>query len=371
MYKNIYDFSNLLAAYKKARPGKLDNPVSNRFEINMLECIIHLSDQLKNKTYTPGNTTKFKVYCPKERDIESNTFRDKVVQHSLCDNVLYPSIQPKFILDNYASQTGKGVSFGLKRLEKHLRHYYFSKKFNPNYTGDCTDGWVLKCDIRKFFANVRHDILKQKIREIFTDQDVIELLDMIIDSVSDPSLPIGFQSSQLLSLLLLNDFDHMIKEKLKIKGYGRYVDDFYLIHEDKEYLKYCLEVIRKYLAQYGLELNEKTQIFPLRNGIDFLGFHTYLTETGKVIRKLRKSSKDNMRRKLKRFKKMYDNGCISMYDIAQSYSSWKAHAKNGNTYHLIKEMDKLYNSLFFKQEVDTLENNFSEKQKHKGQNKTT
>lgn len=346
MYKDIYDFSNLLAAYKKARPGKLDNPVSNRFEINMLECIIHLSDQLKDKTYTPGNTTKFKVYYPKERDIESNTSRDKVVQHSLCDNVLYPTIQPKFILDNYASQIGKGVSFGLNRLEKHLKHYYFSRKFNPNYTGNYTDGWVLKCDIRKFFANIRHDILKVKIREVFNDVDVIELLDIIIDSVADPSLPIGFQSSQLLSLLLLNDFDHLVKEKLHIKGYGRYVDDFYLIHEDKDYLKHCLNIIHNYLSQYGLELNEKTQIFPLRNGIDFLGFHTYLTETGKVIRKLRKSSKDNMRRKLKRFKKMYDKGYISMYEINQSYSSWKAHAKNGNTYYLIKEMDKLYNNLF-------------------------
>lgn len=346
MYKDIYDFSNLLTAYKKARSGKLDNPISNKFEINMLEYIICLSDQLRNKTYKPGNTTKFKVYCPKERDIESNTFRDKVVQHSLCDNVLYPTIQPKFILDNYASQIGKGVSFGLKRLEKHLRHYYFSKKYNTNFDGNCADGWVLKCDIRKFFANVRHDILKSKIREVFSDQDVIELLDIIIDSVNDPSLPIGFQTSQLLSLLLLNDFDHMIKEQLGIKGYGRYVDDFYLIHESKDYLKHCLNVIREYLAGYGLELNEKTQIFPLRNGIDFLGFHTYLTETGKVVRKLRKSSKDNMRRKLKRFKKMYDKGCISMYDINQSYSSWKAHAKNGNTYRLIQNMDRLYDSLF-------------------------
>lgn len=312
----------------------------------MVEYIIQLSDELKNKTYRTGRTTKFKVYYPKERDIESNTFRDKVVQHSLCDNVLYPTIAPKFILDNYASQIGKGVSFGLDRLSKHLRHYYFSRKNNPNFHGSCTDGWVLKCDIRKFFANIDHNILKQKIREVFDDKNVIWLLEMTIDSVNDPSLPIGFQSSQLLSLLLLNDFDHMVKERLRIKGYGRYVDDFYLIHEDKEYLKYCLKVIREYLKKMGLELNQKTHIFPLRNGIDFLGFHTYITESGRVIRKLRKSSKDNMRRRLKRFRNLYDNGRISMYDIKQSYLSWKAHAKNGNTYHLIKEMDKLYDSLF-------------------------
>ncbi|MGN0107121.1 MAG: RNA-directed DNA polymerase [Hominilimicola sp.] len=144
----------------------------------------------------------------------------------------------------------------------------------------------------------------------------------------------------------MNDFDHMVKERLHIKAYGRYVDDFYLIHHDKEYLRYCLEVITNYLSKYGLELNEKTQIFPLKNGIDFLGFHTYLTESGKVIRKLKKSSKDNMRRKLKAFKRLYDEGKISMSVILCSYSSWRAHAKNGNTYYLIKRMDELFNELF-------------------------
>lgn len=146
--------------------------------------------------------------------------------------------------------------------------------------------------------------------------------------------------------MLLNDFDHMVKEKLHIKYYGRYADDFYLIHEDKAYLQYCLNEIRRYLNEYGLELNEKTQIFPLKNGIDFLGFHTYITDTGKVIQKIRKRSKDNARRKLKKMKKKLDAGTISMEKISEFYTSWREYASGGDTYHLIQNMDALYDDLF-------------------------
>ncbi len=140
-------------------------------------------------------------------------------------------------------------------------------------------------------------------------------------------------------MVLLNGLDHLVKEKLHIKGYGRYVDDFYLIHKDKSYLQHCLSVIRNYLGEYGLELNEKTQIFPLKNGIDFLGFHTYLTDTGKVICKVRKRSKDNMRRKMKKFAKLYRNGLTSLEKVRNSYGGWRVHASYGNTYHLIQNMD--------------------------------
>lgn len=128
MYDSIYNFSNIKRAFYDARHKKLKNPSANKFEINLLSECIRLSDELKYKQYATGKSTKFKVYYPKVRDIESSTFRDKVVQHSYCDNVLYPTVSKSFIYDNYASQYNKGVQFGLDRLKKHLRHYFFSKK---------------------------------------------------------------------------------------------------------------------------------------------------------------------------------------------------------------------------------------------------
>lgn len=139
----------------------------------------------------------------------------------------------------------------------------------------------------------------------------------------------------------------MVKEKLHIKYYGRYADDFFLIHRDKEYLQHCLRVIRRYLAAYGLELNNKTQIFPLRHGVDFLGFHTYITDSGKIVQKIRKRSKDNARRKLKKFRRKLDSGEISTQKIEEFYKSWRAYASGGNTRNLIRKMDSLYTSLFY------------------------
>lgn len=144
----------------------------------------------------------------------------------------------------------------------------------------------------------------------------------------------------------LSGLDHFVKEKLGIRFYGRYMDDFYLIHEDKAYLQYCWREIEKFLAPLGLTLNNKTNIFPLRNGIDFLGFHTYLTDSGKVIRKARRVSKCKEQKKLRKQRVLLDKGKITMEKIQQSYGSWRSHAEKGNCYHLIRETDALFEELF-------------------------
>ena len=159
----------------------------------------------------------------------SNSYKDKVVQHSLCDNVLEPILTRSFITDNYASQVGKGTHYGLDRLREFLRRFYRKNGI---------DGWILKADISKYFYSIRHDVLKSLIRKKITDPDVLWLVEMIIDSTEgNVGIPIGNQSSQLFALLYLNNLDHFIKEKLGIKYYGRYMDDFFLIHEDKAYLQ--------------------------------------------------------------------------------------------------------------------------------------
>jgi len=264
--------------------------------------------------------------------------------NSLCDNVLEPYLSKTFIYDNYASQKGKGTHFGLDRLK-----YFMSRYYRQNGA----DGWVLKCDIRKYFYSINHDVLKEQLRRLIKDRDVLWLLDMIIDSTKGPGIPIGNHTSQWFAVLYLSGMDHMIKERLGIKMYGRYMDDFYLIHPDKDYLRYCLEEIKKYLVPLGLELNQKTAIFPLTQGIDFLGFRTYLTDTGKVVRKVRRESKNRIRRKLKKYRHLLDEGRIDFETILQSYSSWTGHAEHGNSYHLIRKTDDLFFNLF-KNELEGL-----------------
>jgi retron-type reverse transcriptase len=294
-FEKVFDFGNLYTAFRKARLGKRGKESVAKFEANLMEALIFLSEHLKNKTYRLSPYNCFYVYEPKKRLVMSNAFKDKVVQHSLCDNIIEPVFQKNFILDNYAVQVGKGTHYGLNRLREFMRSYFFSRKAKtdadrktaglpPMRTeyGNYADGWVLKCDISKYFYSIPHEKLKEMVRKYLKDPDVLWLTEMIIDSTDCPGIPIGNQSSQWFAIAYLNEFDHFIKEKLRVKYYGRYMDDFFLIHEDKNYLRHCRAEIENYLGGLGLKLNTKTNIFPLRNGIDFCGFHSYLTDTGKA-----------------------------------------------------------------------------------------
>ncbi len=357
-YQKIYDFNNLYKAYKEARKGKRNKQTVAKFETNLLEAIYYLSYLLETKTYTSSPYYSFYVYEPKKRLVKTNAFKDKVVQHALCDNVIEPVLVKCLIKDNYASQPGKGTHFGLDRLEEFMRTYFFRRKAKAEAErkakglprirveeGNYAEGWVLKCDITKYFYSIPHEPLKAMVRRYFNDPDVLWLMDLIIDTTEDPGLPIGNQTSQWLALLCLNGMDHFLKEKLRVEFYGRYMDDFYIIHEDKEFLELCKKEIIGYLEPLGLTLNNKTQIFPLRHGIDFLGFHTYITDTGKVIRKVRRESKDKAKKKIRKHRKMLDKGVITLERVEQSYQSWRSHALHGNCYFLVRDTDEYFNKI--------------------------
>lgn len=329
-FEKVTDFENLYKAYKKAKSGKGFKNSSARFEILALDGIHKLRQQLLDGSYKVAKYHEFMVYEPKERLIKAGSFKDKVVQHVLCDNVLLPRLKSEFIDHNYAGQIGKGTLYGLDCLSEDMLGYYSKHG---------TDGWILKCDISKFFYSIEHEKLKEVVNKYFRDEKIMWLNHMIIDSTDSPGLPLGNQSSQVFALLFLNEMDHMITEKLGIKFYGRYMDDFYLIHKDKEYLKGCLDNVRKYLASIGLSLNGKTQIIPFKNGIDFTGFHTYVTKDGKVIRKLRNEKKRANQKKYRRMAELVVAGKLSRDKFDESYTACKAHMAHGNTKKLIHSLD--------------------------------
>lgn len=318
-------------AYLAARKGKRKKQSAAQYEANALMLTERLAYILITNTYVPSKFETFFVYEPKKRLVQAPAFVDKVVQHAIVDNLLYEAITSSFIPANCASQIGKGMHFGLDRLKADMTDYW-----RKNHT---TDGWVLKCDVRHFFASIDHDLLKEKLRRKVVDDRIFRLMCIYIDASAD-GLPLGYQTSQLLALLFLDEFDHFVKERLRIKYYTRYMDDFYLIHPDKEYLRHCKVEIEKYLGGLRLELNEKTHIFPLRHGIDFLGFHTYISESGQIIRKLRHSSVKRMKQNVREWKKEYPEGKVSKEEILLSWDAWDAHAAHGNTYTLRQEIAK-------------------------------
>lgn len=244
---------------------------------------------LNTDTYVPSKFETFFVYEPKKRLVQAPAFVDKVVQHAIVDNTLYEAITRSFIPANCASQVDKGMHYGLDLLKEFMSDYW-----RKNRT---SEGWVLKCDVRHFFASIDHDLLKEKLRKVVVDDRMYRLMCVYIDASAD-GLPLGYQTSQLLALLFLDGFDHFVKERLRIKYYVRYMDDFLLIHPDKKYLQYCQKEIETYLG------------------------------------KLRRSSLKAMSGKIRKWKKDYPAGKVTQKQILDSWTSWDAHAAHGNTYTL-------------------------------------
>lgn len=340
VFDEVFKYDNLYKAYKECCKGKMWKASTTQFIRHATTNISEIQEELMSGNYKPGNYNVFEVTSPKKRVIKSIKFKDKVVQKSLCDNVVYPTFDKHFIYDNYACRKGKGVHAAVKRTCDFFRRAYFENG---------TKSYVLKCDIEKYFDSIDHEILKDLISRYITDQRVLELLTLIIDSANSEEgkgLPLGNQTSQLFSLFYLSAFDHYVKEVLGIKFYLRYMDDFVLISHDKAYLQYCKKEIAKYLDTLKLKLNHKSHIFPIGNGVDFLGYHIYLTDSGKVIKKVRRDSKKRIKRKLKYFKTRYNEGTMTREQIQASYRSWVGHAQHANSYYLLEKIEGMYLSIF-------------------------
>jgi retron-type reverse transcriptase len=360
-------FSGLYKAWKKTMLGKSRSIVALTYSSNAFENLFDLSSRLNIRVYNIKGYRKFTVYEPKTREILAIDFESKIVLHSLCDNILEPLFIRGFIKDSYANQRGKGLHYGLDRLSASMRTVFLKNKTKheeklrksgilkmpPMKEWDYNKGWVIKGDIRKYFYSIDHGILRTMLlKKLARMKDrksaalAYWLCDKIISSTKNPGIPIGNQTSQLFALLYLDGLDHFIKDEMGIRHYGRYMDDFYAICDTKEEARELLLKIEEYVKGLKLELIEKTHIFPLSHGIDFLGYHTYLTETGKVVRIIRRKSKVNMRRKINSFRRLIDAKKITIKDVLHSYESWKAHARHGNTNRLIVSMDRYFYSKF-------------------------
>lgn len=288
----------------------------------------------------------------KLRKIMSVHFSERVPQKSLNQNALIPVLTRSLIYDNGASQKRKGTGFTIKRLVTHLRRHY--RKHGR-------EGYILLIDFSDYFGSIDHAIAKQIIDKAFDDPGIIWLAHLFIDAyyefnVKFKKLPeeeahkglgLGSEINQTLAITVPSPMDHFIKEVLRIEGYARYMDDSYLIHESKEYLEYCLTEIRRVCAELKITINEKkTGIVKLSHGFTFLKTKIYLTDTGKILRMPCHKAVVQERRKLKKQKKLVDEGVMTFADVRCSYSSWKGSMKHRNARKTVHSMDKLFDSLF-------------------------
>lgn len=335
----ITDFEHLYESMMKCRRGVGWKDSVMSFTLHGIERTLQLEQEIHDGTYKPRPTKAFKVTNPKPRDIISIPFRDRVYQRSLNDNALYPIMTNSFIYDNWACQKGKGTLKCKERLKEFLRKYY--REHGP-------DGFVAQCDIHGYYKNMDHEETESMFQKK-SPEDIADATTAVLRhqySESEGYNP-GSQMIQIAGISFLDPLDHYIKEELHIKYYLRYMDDFILIHEDEEYLRECVEKIRAKLAELKLELNEKkTKVFPLSDGILFLGFRFTLTKTGKVVVLIDPDKVKAARKKYLRLVRKSQKGLIPRKSVDESYRCWREHASYGNSYTLIRRMDAYYKALW-------------------------
>lgn len=268
-YQDIISIENLLAAWQEFLPGKRKRDDVALFRATLMDNLVALHSDLANKTYKHGGYHAFKINDPKPRDIHKASVRDRLVHHAIY-RILYPLFDRKFVFDSYSCREGKGTHRAANRLRE------FASKVSKNHT---QTAWVLKCDVRKFFANIDHTILLDIIKQHINDADSLWLLAEVIgsfhtDGKPGVGLPLGNLTSQLLVNIYMNMFDHFVKRRLKATHYIRYADDFVVLHERREYLEHLLPQIAAFLeARLRLALHpNKVSITTIASGVDFLGW---------------------------------------------------------------------------------------------------
>jgi hypothetical protein len=342
-FDRVTDIDNLYCAFKDCMKNVAWKESVQRYEANALKNVVETRDKLIDGKKIQSGFVEFNLNeRGKKRHIKSIHISERVVQKCLCDQVIVPILSNTLIYDNGASIKRKGLDFAVRRLIAHLGRYYRQNNFS-------NDGYALLIDFSGYFDSINHKVLSNLHNKLIKDRRVRELLYNFISVFGDGvSLGLGSQVSQISAIYFPNVLDHFIKEKLGIKYYGRYMDDLYLFHTDKEYLRYCLDEIEKISSDLKLIINKKkTRIVQLDNGVIWLKGKYTLLPSGKILKRPCKGSAQRQKRKLRRFKNLLEEGKITYKNIRESYQSWRGNfMKRFHAYHQVRFLDKMYWNYF-------------------------
>lgn len=338
--KNKFDecltFKKMLEAHERAKQGKFSKSEIIIFEMDLETNLIRIINDIKNNKYKFGEYREFIIYEPKERIIKSLPYRDRVVHQWFVEEFIKPYFYPRFIKDTYACLDNKGTHKAVKEMQKKLKR--MSKECEGrNY-------YILKCDIKKYFYNIDKNILINILSKRIKDKKILDFAKVVLDDGSDIGIPIGNYTSQYFANIYLNELDHYVKETLRIKYYGRYMDDFILLLKTKEEAKKYLVLLEKFVLEHlNLEFNSKSIYFKSNRGLDFCGYRIYETH---IL--LRKRFKNKVNKSLKKWKYLFKNKKLYLEKYHMSWNSYKGHASHANSYNYIVKKSKELPIKFFK-----------------------
>lgn len=377
--KDVYNANNLWDGYLKAREGVEWKESVQKYEANLLLNIYRTRKSIIDDTYTQKPMTEFKL-CERGhvRQIKAQHVSDRVVQRSFNDNVLIPRTRPKLIYDNGASLKNKGLDFGRRRFEMHLRKA--AKQYGNN-------AYILTMDFTKYYDNIQHRKLLRMYRDVLeadeyaffkqivhdfridvsymTDEEYSNCMDVVFNAIEhakipealktgakymDKSLGIGSQSSQISGIYYPHRIDDYCKTVRGIKFYGRYMDDTYIIMRDKKELMAVYSDIQSMCSELGIFINKKkTRIRHLTGWITWLKINYKLKLSGGIIRKVHSSTFRRERRKIKQLRRLYLRGKITYNHALECYKSWRGTYKRYDSGTKLKKLDEYFKKLFMEE----------------------
>lgn len=314
-------YDNLMKAHVLSRKGKNYKKEVILFNLKQEEYIMWLYNELKNGTYKHGGYRVFYIQYPKRRKIEASRYIDRIVHRWIVDSFLSRYFIKQFIPTSYACIKKRGMHKASLDVQNAMKH---CKRIWQNY-------YILKMDIRKYFQNIDKDILMEILKRKVKEEKLVKLLEKIVYSNDGKKgLPIGNYTSQIFANIYLNEIDQYIKHVLKVKYYFRYMDDSVLFVKTKQEAIELLEKIKEYLKQnLELELNEKTQIFKSKQGVNFCGY-----KINEYRLKLRDRGKRAIKQKVKHLKEEVKKGNITSKEASRYICGHLGYMKYANTYNL-------------------------------------
>ena len=337
--RNEYDkkltYDDLMKAHLLSRKGKGYREEVILFNLKQEEYILWLYENLKHGTYQHGGYTTFYVTEPKLRRIEKSRYMDRIVHRFVVDNFLKEYFEKSFIFNTYACIKNRGMHKAVLDVQKTMKHCKIIWK----------DYYILKMDIKKYFDNINKDILFKILKRKISDKKLLWLLQEIIYSnctkeekdnplLKRKGLPIGNYTSQTFANIYLNELDQYVKHNLKVKYYFRYLDDAILLIKTKQEAKENLEKIRKFLKEnLELELNEKTQIFKSKQGVNFCGY-----KINEYRLKIRDRGKRKLKKKIKELKYYIRNGKMDSKEAKKYLTGHMGYIHYADIYHLSEKV---------------------------------
>ena len=347
-FNRVASVPALIRANFDSRKGVLWKASVARYNAHFIKYAVKQSrDLYSGKDICTGFFVFWIVERGKKRHVHSLHYAERVIRRSACINALVPILSNNLIYDNGASLKGKGVSFSLSRCVVHLRRYFRETGSN--------EGYILIIDFKGYFDHILHEPLMEIIDKYVYDPQLNALTKLFInaanmdkpDDEKGMGLYIGPEDSQIYAVSYPNKIDHQIKDGWGLKYFNRYNDDSYIMLRDKEKLLEYRDQLFMMYDELGIIPNKKkTQIVKISRGFTYLKTKFFLTETGKVIMKPDHNSIVRERRKLKKFKRFYDNGDMTLQQISQSYMSWRGSILKKDAYESVRHMDGLFFSLF-------------------------